>query len=137
MNFAKNFKNTFRRRLWYLENLTLKLLILKKGSRFSGSKFFRFQVFQVPGILGSRFFMVQIFQGPGFSESGSRVRVQVLEVAVQFFTVVRWNTKHKKDENTRTERKEIWKKSKRNRVSCNIYRIMFAFLSSTIEVGSW
>ena len=50
-------------------------------------------------------------------------------------SVVRRNTKHKKDENTRTESKEIWKKSKRNRMSCfNIYIIVFAFLSSTVEV---
>ena len=53
-------------------------------------------------------------------------------------TVVRRNTKHKKDENTRIERKEIWKKSKRNRMCCcNIYIAIFAFLSSTEEVGRW
>ena len=43
----------------------------------------------------------------------------------------------KKDENTRIERKEIKKKKKKNRVSCfNIYIVAFAFLSSTVEVGS-
>ena len=36
----------------------------------------------IPGFSGSRFFRVQVFQGPGFSGSGSRVRVQVLEVAI-------------------------------------------------------
>ena len=44
----------------------------------------------IPGFSGSRFFRVQVFQGPGFLGSGSRVqgpgsgsmvRVQVLEVA--------------------------------------------------------
>ena len=29
---------------------------------------------------------------------------------IQFVTIVRLNTKHKKDENTRIKRKEIWKK---------------------------
>ena len=48
--------------------------------------------------------------------------------------VVRRNTKHKKDENTRIERKEIRKKSRRNIV---LIFIVFAFLSSTVEVGSW
>ena len=44
----------------------------------------------------------------------------------------------KEDENTRIERKEIWIKSKRNRVSCfNVYIVVFAFLSSTVEVGRW
>ena len=51
-------------------------------SRFSGSRFFRVQVFQGPGFSGPRFFRVQVFQGPGFSGSGSRVWVQVLEVAI-------------------------------------------------------
>ena len=37
-------------------------------------------------------------------------------------SVVRRNTKHKKEENTRIERRDIWKKSERNRMSCfNIY----------------
>ena len=49
--------------------------------RFSGSRFFRVQVFQGLGFSGSRFFRVQVFLGPGFSRSGYRVRVQVLEVA--------------------------------------------------------
>ena len=60
-----------------------------------------FDLIFIPGFLGSRFFSVQVFQGPGFSgsgskvqglgpvsasrvqgpRSGSRVRVQVLEVA--------------------------------------------------------
>ena len=46
----------------------------------------------IPGFSGSRFFRVQVFQSPGFSGSGSRVRVQVLEVAVLFtfvFTLFR------------------------------------------------
>ena len=30
--------------------------------------------------------------------------------SVQFATIVRQNAKHKKDEDTRIERKEIWKK---------------------------
>ena len=48
------------------------------------------------------------------------------------------NTKHKKDEHTRIERKEIRKKSKRNRVSCfNIKSYICSFLSSTIEEGKW
>ena len=57
--------------------------------RFSGSKFFRFQVFLGLGFYRSRFFRVQffqgsgfhVFQGPGFLGSKSRVQVQVLEVA--------------------------------------------------------
>ena len=44
--------------------------------------FFRFHIFQGPRFLGSRFFRIQAFQGPGFSGSSSRVRVQVLEVAI-------------------------------------------------------
>ena len=56
---------------------------------FSGSRFFRVQVFQGPGFSEFRFFRVRV-QGPGFGfgsrvqgqGSGSRVRVQVLEVAV-------------------------------------------------------
>ena len=39
-------------------------------------------IFQGPGFLGSRFFKVQVFQGQGFSGSGSKIGVQVLEVAV-------------------------------------------------------
>ena len=42
---------------------------------FSGSRFFRVNVFQGPGFSGSRFFMVQVFQGPG-PGSESRVRIQ-------------------------------------------------------------
>ena len=38
----------------------------------------------IPGFSGSRFFRVQVFQGPGFSGSGYRVRVQVFEVAEIF-----------------------------------------------------
>ena len=54
---------------------------------FPGSIFSRVHVFQGPdfsgpGFSGSRFFRVQGFLGPGFSGSGSRVRVQVLEVAL-------------------------------------------------------
>ena len=48
---------------------------------FSGFMLFRVQVFQGLGFPRSRFFRVQDFQGPGFSGSGSKVRVQVLEVA--------------------------------------------------------
>ena len=55
-------------------------------SRFSGFRFFRVQyfkvqVFQTPDFCGSRFFRVQVFQSSRFSGSGSKVRVQVLEVA--------------------------------------------------------
>ena len=43
-----------------------------------------------------------------------------------------------KNEQTKIERKEIWKKSKRNRVSyTNIYIALFAFLSSTAEESRW
>ena len=61
-----------------------------QDSYFSGSRFFRVQVFQIPGFSGSRFsesrfFRVLVFQGPGFLGSGFRVRVQVLEVAKQGF----------------------------------------------------
>ena len=53
------------------------------GPGFSGTMFFRIQLFQ-----GRSFFKVQIFQGQvftfqGFSRFGSRIRVQVLEVAKQ------------------------------------------------------
>ena len=48
-----------------------------QGPGFSESRFFRVQVFQVPDFSGSRFFKFQIFQVPGFSGSGSRVRIQV------------------------------------------------------------
>ena len=49
-----------------------------------------------------------------------------------------WNTKYKKDEHTRIERKEIWKRSKSNKLSCfNIYIVIFAFLSSTVEEDRW
>ena len=51
--------------------------------RFSWSRFFSVQVFQGPGFSGFRFFRVQGFLGPGFSGSRSRVRVQVLEVAIK------------------------------------------------------
>ena len=44
---------------------------------FSGSMFFRVQVFQGLGFSGSG----SRVQGPDFAGSGSRVRVQVLEVA--------------------------------------------------------
>ena len=68
---------------------------------FSGSRFFRAQVFQGPGFSGSRFFRVRVqgpgpesrvrvwVQGPGsrFRVQGSgprsRLRVQVLEVAIK------------------------------------------------------
>ena len=48
---------------------------------FTESSFFRAQVFQGPDFSESRFFRAQVFQDPGFSGSGSRVWVQVLEVA--------------------------------------------------------
>ena len=56
--------------------------------RWSWSRFFRVQVFWGPAFSGPSFFRVQVFQGPAFSGSsfsgsGSRVRVQVLEVAIQ------------------------------------------------------
>ena len=40
-----------------------------------------FHVFQNSCFSGSRFFRVQVLQGPAFAGSGSRDRVQVLEVA--------------------------------------------------------
>ena len=47
-----------------------------QSAGFSGSRFLRVQVFFGPGFSGSRFFWVQVFLGPGFS--GSRFfRVQV------------------------------------------------------------
>ena len=53
-------------------------------------------------------------------------------------SIVRRIRKHKKDENTRIRKKKIWKKSKRNKVSCfNIYIVVSAFLQSTAEVGRW
>ena len=55
-----------------------------QGLGFSGSRFFKDQVFQGPGFSGSRFFRVQVFrvrvQDP---DPGSRVRVQVIEVALK------------------------------------------------------
>ena len=47
-------------------------------------------------------------------------------------SVVRQNTKHKKDENTRIDSKEIWEKKVRE-----IYIVVFIFLPSTVEVGRW
>ena len=48
------------------------------------------------------------------------------------------NTKHRKDEHTRIKRKEIRENNKRNRVICfDIYIVVFAFLSSTVEKGRW
>ena len=52
-------------------------------SSFFRPSFFRVQLFQGPAFSESRSFRVQLFQGPGFSGSGSRVRGQVLEVAIQ------------------------------------------------------
>ena len=44
----------------------------------------------------------------------------------------------KKDKHTRIKRKEIWKKSKRNRVRCfNIYLVVLTFLSITIKGDRW
>ena len=60
---------------------------------FSGSMFFRVQVFQSSCFSGSRFFRVQVFQGPDYSGSRFfRVRVQVLEVAraFRFFRNIRY-----------------------------------------------
>ena len=50
-------------------------------SRFFRVQYFKVQVFQTPNFCGSRFFRVQVFQSSRFSGSGSKVRVQVLEVA--------------------------------------------------------
>ena len=48
------------------------------------------------------------------------------------------NIKYKKDEHTRIERNDIWKRSKGNRVSClNIYIVVVAFLSNTVEEDRW
>ena len=48
------------------------------------------------------------------------------------------NIKYKKDEHTRIERNDIWKRSKGNRVSClNIYILVVAFLSNTVEGDRW
>ena len=57
------------------------LVYVFQDSCFSGPRFFRVQVFQSPGFSRSKFFRVQVFWGPGFSGFGSRVRVQVLELA--------------------------------------------------------
>ena len=64
-----------------------------QGLGFSGSRFFKDQVFQGPGFSGSRFFRVQVFRvrvrGLGSRvrvqdpDPGSRVRVQVIEVALK------------------------------------------------------
>ena len=56
---------------------------LKSGIFFSHiySMFFRIHAFQGPGFSSSWFFWVQVFQAPCFSGAGSRVWVQVLEVA--------------------------------------------------------
>ena len=52
-----------------------------QGPGFLGSRFFRVHICLGPGFSGSKFFRVQVFLGQDFSRSGSRVRVQVLEVA--------------------------------------------------------
>ena len=69
---------------------------------FSGSMFFRVQVFQGPCFSGSMFFKVQVFQGPSpgpgsryqGSGSGFRVRIQSLgpgsSVQVQILEVDRY-----------------------------------------------
>ena len=59
----------------------LNLFYVFQGPDFLGFTFFRVQVFQRPGFSEYRFFRVQIFLGSVFFEFGSRVRVQVLEVA--------------------------------------------------------
>ena len=42
------------------------------------------------------------------------------------------------DEHTKIERKKIWNKGKRNRLSCfNICIVVFLFLSTTIKEGRW
>ena len=50
-------------------------------SSYYKNNFWHKNAFQGPGFSESRFFRVQVFQGPGFSGSGSRVWVQVLEIA--------------------------------------------------------
>ena len=80
------------RYLWtFKQQITLRMIFLKYNSLksdiffnpiftpcFSGSMFFRVQVFQSPGFSGSRLFRVQVIQGPGFSGS-SFFRVQVFQ----------------------------------------------------------
>ena len=66
---------------------TLKLsLSLSLSQTLSGQTYFLiphlFHVFQDSCISGSTFLRLQVFLGPRFSGSGSRVRVQVLEVAL-------------------------------------------------------
>ena len=51
---------------------------------------------------------------------------------MKYKTQKRWKHENQKKGNLKKEKKE------RNRVSCfNIYIVMFAFLSSTLEVGRW
>ena len=53
---------------------------------------------------------------------------------------VRRSTKHKKDENTRIEKKEILKKVRETGwvvLMFIYYIVVFAFLSITVEVGGW
>ena len=68
--FLKSFKS---RCAWSLQNKTLKSDIF----------FIYFFPIFIQCFLGFMLFRVQVFQGAGFSGSGSRVRVQVLEVAFQ------------------------------------------------------
>ena len=49
---------------------------------FLGSRFFRVQIFQGPCFSGTRFFWVYVFQSPS-PASGSRILIQVLEVAIK------------------------------------------------------
>ena len=95
--FLENLNNYFSRWLAYkslhsvLINCTMWSSYLSSSSscfpRCSWSRFFRVQLFQVqlfqgPAFSESRCFRVQLFQGPGFSGSGSRIRGQLLEVAI-------------------------------------------------------
>ena len=51
-------------------------------------------------------------------------------------SVVRRNTKHQEAKTRESKENKFEKKRKRNRVSCfNIDIVVFAFLSSTVEVG--
>ena len=59
--------------------------------RFSQSRFFRVQVFHGPGFSEPRFFRVHVFQGPG-PGFGSRVWVQVLEVALKNYVLYKSET---------------------------------------------
>ena len=92
--FLKSLNNYFFRWVAYysslsglsvLINYTLwpsNLFFAHSCLEFSGSRFFRFQVF-----LESQFFRDQVFLGPGFSRFPSRFWIEVLEV-----TLKNWKT---------------------------------------------